>query len=212
MSAPLLSVEDLSVAFRQGGKEALAVDHVSFSIDKGETVAIVDAYGDPTINADLSNYRSANGLSVCDTQSGCLHVFNENGGTSLPAAPPGDEIGWEDETALDTEMVSAICPNCSIDLIEANSPSTVDLGTAENAAVARGDKFISNSWSGADLPGESVYDAEYFNHPGVAMTFASGDYGYGASYPASSPLVTSVGGTYLTGGGSSAWTMADTSA
>ncbi|WP_089176683.1 ABC transporter ATP-binding protein [Bosea sp. AS-1] len=45
MSAPLLSVEDLSVAFRQGGKEALAVDHVSFSIDKGETVAIVGESG-----------------------------------------------------------------------------------------------------------------------------------------------------------------------
>lgn len=197
-----LTPADLQSAYGIGGTSGAAATKGS-----GETVAIVDAYGDPTINADLSNYRSANGLSVCDTQSGCLHVFNENGGTSLPAAPPGDEIGWEDETALDTEMVSAICPNCSIDLIEANSPSTVDLGTAENAAVARGDKFISNSWSGADLPGESVYDAEYFNHPGVAMTFASGDYGYGASYPASSPLVTSVGGTYLTGGGSSAWTQ-----
>jgi microcin C transport system ATP-binding protein len=45
MSAPLLSVEDLSVAFRQGGREALAVDHVSFSIDKGETVAIVGESG-----------------------------------------------------------------------------------------------------------------------------------------------------------------------
>ncbi|MDX3810464.1 MAG: ABC transporter ATP-binding protein [Bosea sp. (in: a-proteobacteria)] len=45
MSAPLLSVQDLSVAFRQGGKETLAVDHVSFSIDKGETVAIVGESG-----------------------------------------------------------------------------------------------------------------------------------------------------------------------
>ncbi len=45
MSAPLLSVEDLSVAFRQGGRETLAVDHVSFSIDKGETVAIVGESG-----------------------------------------------------------------------------------------------------------------------------------------------------------------------
>ncbi|WP_353186018.1 ABC transporter ATP-binding protein [Bosea sp. (in: a-proteobacteria)] len=45
MSAPLLSVEDLSVAFRQGGQETLAVDHVSFAIDKGETVAIVGESG-----------------------------------------------------------------------------------------------------------------------------------------------------------------------
>jgi hypothetical protein len=103
-------------------------------------------------------------------------------------------------------MVSAICPNCHIDLYEANSTSTVDLGTADDTAVAKGDKFVSNSWSGQDFPGESAYDS-YFNHPGVVMAFASGDYGYGAGYPASSQFVTSVGGTYLTGGGSSAWTQ-----
>jgi microcin C transport system ATP-binding protein len=45
MSAPLLSVEDLSVAFRQGGQETLAVDRISFSVDKGETVAIVGESG-----------------------------------------------------------------------------------------------------------------------------------------------------------------------
>ncbi|MCR4522767.1 MULTISPECIES: ABC transporter ATP-binding protein [Bosea] len=45
MSAPLLSVEDLSVAFRQGGRETLAVDRVSFSIAKGETLALVGESG-----------------------------------------------------------------------------------------------------------------------------------------------------------------------
>lgn len=45
MTAPLLSVEDLSVAFRQGGRETLAVDRVSFSIGKGETLALVGESG-----------------------------------------------------------------------------------------------------------------------------------------------------------------------
>ncbi|TCR60854.1 ABC transporter ATP-binding protein [Bosea sp. BK604] len=45
MSAPLLSVQDLSVAFRQGGKETLAVDKVSFHVAKGETLAIVGESG-----------------------------------------------------------------------------------------------------------------------------------------------------------------------
>ena len=45
MSAPLLSVQDLSVAFTQGGTETLAVDHVSFDIGKGETVALVGESG-----------------------------------------------------------------------------------------------------------------------------------------------------------------------
>jgi len=45
MSAPLLEVKDLSVAFTQGGKTTLAVDQVSFSIDKGETLALVGESG-----------------------------------------------------------------------------------------------------------------------------------------------------------------------
>ena len=45
MSTPLLSVQDLSVAFRQGGQETLAVDKVSFAIAKGETLALVGESG-----------------------------------------------------------------------------------------------------------------------------------------------------------------------
>jgi len=45
LTAPLLSVRDLSVAFSQGGSTSLAVDHVSFDIGKGETVALVGESG-----------------------------------------------------------------------------------------------------------------------------------------------------------------------
>ncbi|RUV05547.1 MULTISPECIES: ABC transporter ATP-binding protein [unclassified Mesorhizobium] len=45
MSEPLLSVRDLSVAFAQGGTQSIAVDHVSFDIGKGETVALVGESG-----------------------------------------------------------------------------------------------------------------------------------------------------------------------
>ena len=45
MTSPLLSVRDLSVAFTQGGKTSTAVDHISFDIMPGETVALVGESG-----------------------------------------------------------------------------------------------------------------------------------------------------------------------
>jgi microcin C transport system ATP-binding protein len=45
MNEPLLDIRDLSVAFRQGGKTSLAVDQISFAINKGETLALVGESG-----------------------------------------------------------------------------------------------------------------------------------------------------------------------
>src|SRR5437588_5391295 len=45
MASPLLQIRNLSVAFRQGGREMLAADRVSFDIGKGETVALVGESG-----------------------------------------------------------------------------------------------------------------------------------------------------------------------
>jgi microcin C transport system ATP-binding protein len=42
---PLLQVQDLSVAFRQSGRDSLAVDRVSFHVNPGETVALVGESG-----------------------------------------------------------------------------------------------------------------------------------------------------------------------
>jgi microcin C transport system ATP-binding protein len=44
-ASPLLSVRDLSVAFTQNGRQSIAVDHVSFDIAQGETVALVGESG-----------------------------------------------------------------------------------------------------------------------------------------------------------------------
>ena len=172
-----------------------AYELAAASLDKGkgETVAIVDAYDDPTAAADLAVYRKQWGLPAC--AAGCLTIVNQNGQTSpLPVVDPTG--GWEVEESLDLDMVSAICPNCRIVLVEANSTSLTDLGAAEDTAVGSGAKFISDSWDGPDGYGSSAYDP-YFNHPGVAITVAAGDDGFGATYPAASQFVTSVGGTSL---------------
>ena len=60
MNAPLLSVQDLSVAFRQGGRETLAVDRVSFDVAPGETVALVGESGSGKSVTALSILRLLN--------------------------------------------------------------------------------------------------------------------------------------------------------
>jgi hypothetical protein len=198
-------------------QDAYGITSAASSNGAGETVAIVDAFYDPNAQSDLANYRSEFSLLACggdsaSPQAGCLKVYNENG-TSLandsaadpPQSPSDDD--WVPETSLDIEMVSAICPNCTIDLIESTSDQLSDMTKAEDTAVSLGAKFVSNSWSGGDYPGEAAYD-KYFNHPGVAITVASGDDGYEAGYPASSQFVTSVGGTFLNQNSSADWTSA----
>jgi subtilase family serine protease len=160
----------------------------------GQTVAIVDAFNDPNAAADLAVYRSQYGLPACTVASGCFRQVNQNGATS---PLPTNDSGWAGEISLDVDMVSAVCPNCKIILVEANSASDADLYAAEDRAVTLGAKFVSNSWGGSEYSGQTTDDA-HFNHPGVAITVSSGDNGNGAEYPATSRYVTAVGGTHLT--------------
>jgi subtilase family serine protease len=157
----------------------------------GQTVAIVDAYDDPNAAADLTVYRSAYGLAPCTIANGCFRKVDQNGGSAYPAA----NTGWSEEISLDLDMVSAMCANCNILLVEAKSSSLGDLLTAENEAAALGANVISNSWGANEFSFETLYDG-FFDH-GIAITASSGDSGFGVSWPASSPYVTAVGGTSL---------------
>lgn len=168
----------------------------------GQTVAIVDAYDDPTAEADLAVYRAQYGLPACTTDNGCFSKVSQRGGSDLPDPDPD----WSGEISLDLDMVSAAAPLAHILLVEADSSYFDDLGAAVDQAVALGAKYVSNSYgtgydstpgSGED-PSEATEMDPYYNHPGVAMVASSGDDGYGVSYPAVSPYVTAVGGTSLT--------------
>jgi hypothetical protein len=159
-----------------------------------QTVAIVDAYDLPTAEADLGTYRSHYGLPPCTTANGCFRKVNQSGGTTYPPY----NSGWAGEIALDLDAVSAACPLCHILLVEANSNSLGNLGTAVNRAAAMGATQISNSYGGPEWSSETSSES-YYNHPGVAVTVSSGDNGYGGGveYPAASRYVTAVGGTSL---------------
>jgi subtilase family serine protease len=171
---------------------------------RGRTVAIVDAYDDPTAERDLAVYRAQFGLTACTTAGGCFRKTSQTGRGALPRA----DSGWAQEISLDLDMVSAACPDCHILLVEAKSSSFTDLATAVRyAATQPGVVAISNSYGGSDLSNSTI--ANSYNQPGIAVTASTGDDGYKVESPASFTSVIAVGGTSLTRGGSDrGWTEA----
>jgi subtilase family serine protease len=173
----------------------------------GQIVAIVDAFDDPAVGSDLAYYRTYFGLPTCATPappapgqqisatSSCaFYKVDQSGGTSYPSA----DSGWAQEISLDVDMVSAMCPDCTIVLVEANDNSMANLGQSVNEAVSLGASVVSNSYGASEYGTENSDSLAYYTHPGVAVVASSGDNGYGVEFPAASPTVTSVGGTTLT--------------
>lgn len=172
-----------------------------------QVIGIVDAYDDPNAAADLSVYSSQWGLPPCTTSNGCFEKVGESGS---PSSLPAVNGSWAVEESLDVQMAHAICPQCRIILVEASSTSFSDIEASVKTAISLGATEVSNSYGGEEsssLTGDTGY-----TYPGVVITAAAGDYGYedwlnpspgGApDYPASSPDTVAVGGTSLTGSGS----------
>lgn len=161
---------------------------------EGQTIAIVDSGGYKNAESDLAKFRDHYGLPECSSDDGCFTKLNQNGGTDYPAEDPD----WSTETALDLDAISAACPKCKLLLVEGDSASLDDLGTAtDTAADQDGVAAISNSYGveGEDSD-ETDYD-HYYDHSGIAVTASSGDTGDVTNWPATSPKVAGIGGTTL---------------
>ena len=173
---------------------------LSGTTTSNKTIAIVDAFDDPNIFSDLNTYSAKfgiPGLGSCPVSSGslaspCFQKVDQRGGTKYPRS----NSGWAVEISLDVEIAHAICQNCNILLVEADTNSYANLMTAVDRARILNASVISNSYGGSEFSGEAAYDS-HFNYSGIAFTFSSGDSGYGAQYPAASQYVTAVGGTTL---------------
>ncbi|HEV2740410.1 MAG TPA: hypothetical protein VGU66_17760 [Candidatus Elarobacter sp.] len=202
--ADLQSAYKLTTAARTKGGDAV--------------IAIVDAYDTPQAESDLAVYRARYGLTPCTTANRCFRKVNQNGKTGpLPPVPPPGFEGWQVETALDLEMVSANCPKCSIVLVESNDDFMNNLGPAVNAAAKFRPAAISNSYVSTESPSDPGPVAKggllpYYVHPNIAVVAGSGDFSYmstpqsdgiggtvvyGALIPAAFPSVVAVGGTEL---------------
>lgn len=165
----------------------------SSTLGAGKTIAIVDAYHDPTAEADLNTFSSQYGLPLCTKANGCFAQVNQTGGTSYPTT----DGGWALEISLDVQWAHALAPGAKILLVEASSASFANLLAAEDYAKTHA-QYVSNSWGGSEFSGESTYDS-HFVQSGVSFFVSAGDSGTPAEYPSSSPNVISVGGTLLKG-------------
>jgi hypothetical protein len=165
----------------------------SSSNGHGQKLGIVDVADDPSAEADLATYRQNFGLPPCTSAGGCF--------TKVSTAPVQPDPGWSQEISLDLDMASASCPNCSIVLVEVpkdqNGGATVPVVAQGMAlAVQLGATEVSLSLGSAEYSNETLSDPQ-FQNAGVPIVVASGDSGYGVSYPAASRYVTAVGGTNL---------------
>ena len=187
-------------------QQAYDLSYLSQTAGADQTIAIVDAYDDPNAESDMATYRAEFGLPPCTSASGCFHKYDQTGGTSYPTTV---DPNWETEISLDLDAVSALCPNCHIDLVEANTSGTSDLAAAQLEAGILTPNVISDSWD-VDLSGRQARNFPTtgdYTFSGITTVAASGDAGYpGASnndFPAALPGVTAAGGTTLQPDGTS---------
>ena len=171
------------ISFNNNGK-AIAGDGT------GTTIAIVDAFDDPSVANDLHQFDLTFGLP--DPPS--FTKMNQTGGSDLP--PPN--AGWAGEIALDVEWAHAIAPGAKIVLVEATDDvpgSDGFLTNLQKAASFAADLpnvvAVSMSWGTfSEYAGEAAQDALYFQgHQPVTFVTASGDNGSPTGYPSISPDV-----------------------
>ncbi len=183
----------------------------------GQTIAIIDAFGDPYIASDLALFDSTFGLPAAH-----LNIICVKNATSTGACPVyngnADEQDWAGEIALDTQYAHAIAPGATIDLVIAKSDNDPDILAAqqytinnnlgsvlsqsfgENEACVQAETSVFGptvaAFQAAEAENMSVF-ASAGDQGSATVNCAGTAYVEGVNMPASDPLVTSVGGTHL---------------
>jgi len=189
---------------------------------RGETIAIVDSFGSPTIQADLAQFDSDFALPPPPS----FQIIQPAG--PVPPFDPtnSDMAGWAIETSLDVEYAHAMAPGANILLVE--TPVSETEGVQGFPQIAQAENYVINHHMAQVISQSFGATEQTFPNPfsvyalrgmyvnaavhGVTVLSASGDAGATdyqsnqldfypfrvTSWPASDPLVTSVGGTQLT--------------
>lgn len=169
----------------------------------GQTIAIVTAFRDPTIAADLRTFDKQFGVRNQAAKGGFALTI------STPQGRPAVNAAWAQETALDVEWAHAMAPAARILLVETKTDSPTNLfAGVDFARKHRGVTVVSMSWGWDTAPAGVDYQTILTtpaNHigglgrgDGVTFVEAGSDDGVSTAFPDSSVPVISVGGTTLT--------------
>jgi subtilase family serine protease len=212
-SAALFSCQEPGAAINCYTPQELATayDIPSKLTGAGQTIVIIDAFGDPTVTQDLNVEDSTFGLPAAN-----LNILYPSG---QPAFDPtnSDEVNWSGEIALDVESAHAVAPAAKIDLVISKSDEDADILSALQYVVKhRLGSVLSQSFGEAEsCEAPSIVKADHALFAeaaveGVSVFASSGDNGAAQAscdgstliksvgLPAADPWVTSVGATSLT--------------
>jgi subtilase family serine protease len=187
---------------------------------RDQTIIIVDSFGSPTIQRDLTRFDKATGLPAPPS----LKVIQPAGKVS-PYQPTSNREGWAGETDLDVEYAHTVAPGARILLVE--TPTSENEGTTGFPQIVTAEKYVINHHLGGVISQSFSATEQTFPsrqallnlrgayidaaRKGVTVLAASGDSGAAdvrfnqvtyflhrvTSWPDSDPLVTGVGGTQL---------------
>ena len=178
----------------------------------GQTIALIEGYGYPTIEADANAYFALAGLPALTSSN--FEIIYPEGKPKNPNA--GVELGWDGEIALDVQWAHTIAPKAKILVVAAAAQDNEDFQDAISYVVKNKLAYtLSNSWESDSEQFAGPAEVDSFNSvleiaaaKGVSVNFSSGDGGddfngspLGApEVPADSPYATAVGGTAILNG------------
>ncbi len=175
----------------------------------GVTVAIVDAFASPTLQADGNLYAGNHGLPPL-TSANFKQVIPA-GIYNVPAAQVTNAYGWWTEQSLDVASVHGSAPGASIVYVGAKNNSTPLTTALIDTIMNHRADIITDSFgnNGEAIPASQVTaENNAFMAAatmGISVLFSSGDDGdlsqingvATGAWEATSPYVTGVGGTSL---------------
>lgn len=169
----------------------------------GQTIAIIDAYDDPSMVSSTNSNFLISDLHRFDVQFNLPDPpsFTKVSQTGSQSRLPSYNSGWATEIALDVEWAHAMAPGASILLVEASSSSTSNLNTAVKYARNQSNvSVITMSYGQTEYSGETSNDSIYTTpsgHTPITYFSSTGDAGSPGDYQAYSPNIVAVGGTSL---------------